>query len=233
MFTTKEDFLNGQVLLIDKPLEWTSFDAVNAVKWAIRRRFNLKKIKVGHAGTLDPLASGLLIICAGKATKMIQDIQAQTKEYEGTMTLGATTPSFDMETEVDQEFELGELGEKELISTALEFTGRQMQVPPIYSAVKKEGKPLYDYARSGKKVVVEAREVDIHAFEITAVKLPEVDFRVRCSKGTYIRSLVNDFGLKLGCGAYLSALRRTKIGDYNVNNALHPKKFGALLKNGD
>ena len=233
MFSTKEEFLDGQILLIDKPLEWTYYDAVNAVKWAIRRRFNLKKIKVGHAGTLDPLATGLLIICTGKATKQIQEIQAQTKEYTGSMTLGATTPSYDMETEVDQVFELGAIGEKELHATALQFVGPQQQLPPIYSAIKKEGKPLYDYARAGKKVDVQAREIEISMFEITGVKLPVVDFRVRCSKGTYIRSLAHDFGLKLGCGAYLSELRRTKIGDYNVDNALHPKKFGAMLKNQD
>ena len=219
MFTTKEEFLNGQVLLIDKPLEWTSFDAVNAVKWAIRRRFNLKKIKVGHAGTLDPLASGLLIICTGKATKQIQEIQAQTKEYEGSMTLGATTPSYDMETEVDQEFELGAISEGELKSAAREFLGLQQQIPPIYSAIKKEGKPLYDYARAGKKVAVEGREIEIYAFEITRVKLPRVDFLVRCSKGTYIRSLASDIGKILGTGGYLKSLRRTHIGDYSVENA--------------
>lgn len=227
----KDDFLNGQVLLIDKPLEWSSFDAVNAVRWAIKRKFGLKKIKVGHAGTLDPLATGLLIICTGRATKTIQQIQALTKEYTGTITLGATTPSFDMETEVDQVFSLEAITNETIHKAAESFIGIIEQFPPIFSAVRKDGKRLYEYARSGKEVEINPREVEIHEFEIVAVDLPKVDFRVRCGKGTYIRSLANDLGGKLGCGAYLSALRRTKIGDYNVNNALHPKKFGALLAN--
>ena len=227
----KDDFLNGQVLLIDKPLEWSSFDAVNAVKWAIKRKFGLKKIKVGHAGTLDPLATGLLIICTGRATKTIQQIQALTKEYTGTMTLGATTPSFDMETEVDQVFSMEAITNETIHKAAESFVGVIEQFPPIFSAVRKDGKRLYEYARSGKEVEITPREIEIQEFEIVSIDLPKVDFRVRCSKGTYIRSLANDLGGKLGCGAYLSALRRTKIGDYNVNNALHPKKFGALLAN--
>ena len=225
----KEDFLEGQVLLIDKPLEWTSFDAVNSIKWAIKRRFGLKKIKVGHAGTLDPLASGLLIICTGKATKTIQDIQSMPKEYVGTLTLGATTPSYDMETEIDQVFDLKGIDEEIIKKTAESFSGIIEQTPPLFSAIRKDGKRLYEYARSGKEVEIKARKVEIHEFEILSIDIPKVEFRVLCSKGTYIRSLAHDIGLKLGCGAYLSALRRTKIGPYNVNNALHPKKFGALL----
>ena len=225
----KEDYLAGQVLLIDKPLEWSSFDAVNAVKWALKRRFELKKIKVGHAGTLDPLASGLLVVCTGRATKKIQEIQSYPKEYEGIMTLGATTPSYDMETGIDQRFDTDHVDEALIKSTALEFTGPIQQVPPLFSAIKKDGKRLYEYARTGKKVVIQPREVEIMSFEILSIEMPEVAFRVRCSKGTYIRSLVHDFGLKMQCGAYLSALRRTKIGDFNVNNALHPKKFGSEL----
>ena len=230
----KDDFLNGQVLLIDKPLEWSSFDAVNAVKWAIKRRFGLKKIKVGHAGTLDPLATGLLIICTGRATKSIQQIQGLPKEYTGTFTLGATTPSFDMETEIDQEYDLKTINEQAILEAAESFIGIIEQIPPVFSAVRKDGKRLYEYARSGKEVEIKPRKIEIHEFEILSIELPKVDFRVKCSKGTYIRSLANDLGVKLGCGAYLSALRRTKIGEYNVNNALHPKKFGALLaKDGD
>lgn len=226
---TKEEFLEGQVLLIDKPLEWSSFDAVNAVKWAIKRKFGLKKIKVGHAGTLDPLASGLLVICTGRATKKIQQIQSLEKEYTGTMTLGATTPSYDMETEIDQVFGLEKISEQQILEATKNFIGTISQKPPLYSAVRREGKRLYEYARAGKAVEINAREVHISEFEITAQNLPEVEFRVVCSKGTYIRSLAHDFGLWLGCGAYLSTLRRTKIGPYNVNKALHPKKFGSLL----
>lgn len=221
--------MDGQVLLIDKPLEWTSFDAVNSIKWAIKKRFGLKKIKVGHAGTLDPLATGLLIICTGKATKTIQEIQSMPKEYIGTLTLGATTPSYDMETEIDQVFDLGGIDEEDIIRTAAGFTGIIEQFPPVFSAVRKDGKRLYEYARSGKEVEINARQVEIHELEILSIDMPKVEFRVLCSKGTYIRSLAHDIGAKLGCGAYLSALRRTKIGAYNVNNALHPKKFGALL----
>ncbi len=222
--------MEGQVLLIDKPLEWTSFDAVNSIKWAIKRRFGLRKIKVGHAGTLDPLASGLLIICTGKATKKISEIQSAPKEYEGIITLGATTPSYDMETQVDQRFETDGIQEAMIRAMTKEFTGKIKQVPPVYSAIRKDGKRLYEYARSGEYVEIKSREVEIMQFDILSVQMPEVGFRVRCSKGTYIRSLAHDFGQKLGCGAYLSSLRRTRIGDFNVNKALHPKEFGEMLK---
>ena len=227
-----EDFLEGQILLIDKPLEWSSFDAVNAVKWAIKRRFGIKKIKVGHAGTLDPLASGLLVICTGRATKKIPEIQDAPKEYTGTFTLGATTPSYDLETEVDQVFDTSDISQDSIRSVAKGFIGIQQQKPPVFSAVRKDGKRLYEYARAGQDVVVPTREIEITSFEILSIDMPEVHFRVQCSKGTYIRSLAHDFGLKLGCGAHLSALRRTKIGDFNVNNALHPKKFGSILTEG-
>ena len=226
----KEDFLEGQVLLIDKPLGWSSFQAVNAVKWAIRRKFNLKKIKVGHAGTLDPLASGLLVVCTGKATKKIAAIQDYSKEYEGKMVLGATTPSYDLETAIDAEFSIKGIHEELIRSLTQEFTGIISQTPPLFSAVKKEGKRLYEYARAGKQVEIKTREVEIFSFDVTAINMPEVTFRVHCGKGTYIRSLVNDFGHKLGCGAYLSALRRTKIGEFLVDNALEPKKFRAWLE---
>ena len=226
---SKEDFLEGQILLIDKPLEWSSFDAVNAIKWAIKRQFGLKKIKVGHAGTLDPLASGLLIICTGRATKKIQEIQALSKVYEGAMTLGATTPSYDMETKIDHKYDTKNIDQNKIRLLAREFIGRQQQKPPLYSAIRKDGKRLYEYARKGQEIEIKSREIEILAFEILAVEMPEVLFRVHCTKGTYIRSLAHDFGQKLGCGAYLSGLRRTKIGEFNVNNALHPKKFGSML----
>ncbi len=225
----KEDFLEGQILLIDKPLEWSSFDAVNAVKWAIKRKFNLRKIKVGHAGTLDPLATGLLVVCTGRATKKIAEIQNAAKEYEGSMVLGATTPSYDLETKIDAVYSTESIKEEDIRSLAEEFKGKITQTPPLFSAVKKQGKRLYEYARSGQEVEIKSRQVEIISFEIISVQMPEVNFRVQCGKGTYIRSLVHDFGHKLGCGAHLSALRRTKIGEFLVDNALGPKKFGALL----
>lgn len=226
---TKEDFLNGQILLIDKPLEWSSFQAVNALKWAIRKKFDLKKIKIGHAGTLDPLATGLLIICTGKFTKKIPEFQGQVKEYTGTFTLGATTPSYDLETEVDQTYSTEQLTEVAIKEATNQFLGEIDQVPPIFSALKKDGKRLYELAREGKDVEIKSRKIEILEFEITRIALPEVDFRVVCSKGTYIRSLAHDFGKALGSGAYLSALRRTKIGDFNVNNATSPKVFKESL----
>nr|WP_298793416.1 tRNA pseudouridine(55) synthase TruB [uncultured Allomuricauda sp.] len=222
---TKEDFLNGQILLIDKPMEWSSFQAVNALKWAIRKKFGLKKIKIGHAGTLDPLATGLLIICTGKFTKKIPELQGQVKEYTGTFTLGATTPSYDLETEVDQSFPTDHITEELITSTTTQFLGEIEQVPPIFSALKKDGKRMYELAREGKKVEIKARTIQIFEFEITQISLPKVEFRVVCSKGTYIRSLAHDFGQALQSGAHLSALRRTKIGDFNVINAVSPLTF--------
>ncbi|PWL40206.1 tRNA pseudouridine(55) synthase TruB [Flagellimonas aquimarina] len=222
---TKEDFLNGQILLIDKPLEWSSFQAVNALKWGIRKKFDLKKIKIGHAGTLDPLATGLLIICTGKFTKKIPELQGQVKEYTGSFTLGATTPSFDMETDVDQKFPTKHITEELILSATKQFLGEIEQVPPIFSALKKDGKRLYEFAREGIKVEVKSRKIEIFEFEITQVQLPKIHFRVVCSKGTYIRSLAHDFGKSLQSGAYLSELRRTKIGDFNVINAVTPTVF--------
>ena len=227
---TKEDFLNGQILLIDKPLEWTSFQAVNALKWAIRKKFSLKKIKIGHAGTLDPLATGLLIICTGKFTKKIPELQGQVKEYTGTFTLGATTPSYDLETEVNETFPTEHLSDDQIKAATSKFLGEIDQVPPIFSALKKDGKRLYELAREGKEVEIKSRKIEISEFEITRIDLPELDFRVVCSKGTYIRSLAHDFGKALGSGAYLSELRRTKIGDFNVNNATSPNVFKENLE---
>ncbi|MEX0362106.1 MAG: tRNA pseudouridine(55) synthase TruB [Allomuricauda sp.] len=226
---TKEDFLNGQILLIDKPLEWSSFQAVNALKWAIRKKFDLKKIKIGHAGTLDPLATGLLIICTGKFTKKIPELQGQIKEYTGTFTLGATTPSYDMETEVNQTFPIDHITDRLLYDTATGFLGEIDQVPPVFSALKKDGKRLYEFAREGKEVEIKSRKVEIRAFEITKIDMPYVDFRIVCSKGTYIRSIAHDYGKSVQSGAYLSALRRTKIGDFNVDNSVTPMVFKANL----
>ncbi|QBA65116.1 tRNA pseudouridine(55) synthase TruB [Muriicola soli] len=225
---SKEEFLDGQVLLIDKPLEWSSFQAVSSIKWTIRKKFNLKKIKVGHAGTLDPLATGLLVICTGRFTKKIPEIQGQTKEYTGTITLGATTPSYDLETEIDQEYNTGHISEEKIRETTSQFVGKIDQKPPIFSALKKDGKRLYEYAREGQEVVIKTREVEITTFEITSIEMPRVHFRVVCSKGTYIRSLAHDFGQALGSGGHLSELRRTKIGLYNVNNAVTPPEFRAM-----
>ncbi len=224
-----EDYKEGQVILIDKPLEWTSFQVVNKMRWLIRQAFGIKKIKVGHAGTLDPLASGLLIICTGKFTKKIDAYQAQEKEYTGTFTLGATTPSYDLETEVDQTFDISQLTSEEIKAAIPQFLGEIQQQPPVFSALKKDGKRLYEFARNGEEVDIPFRTVTISEFKITKIDLPKVDFRVVCSKGTYIRSLANDFGKALDNGAHLSALRRTKIGEFSVENALSINTFEASL----
>lgn len=226
---TGEDYKEGQILLFDKPLGWTSFQLVNKVRWLIRSAFKIKKIKVGHAGTLDPLATGLLIICTGKFTKKIEEFQGQPKEYTGTFTLGATTPSFDMETETDKKFETCHITEEDIYKATSAFLGETDQVPPVFSALKKEGKRLYEYARNGEEVDIPSRKIEITEFEITAIRFPEVDFRVVCSKGTYIRSLAHDFGKNLNTGAYLSSLRRTKIGGFIVGDALNMESFEKLL----
>ena len=219
---TVEDYKNGQVLLIDKPLNWTSFQVVNKLRWHIRQKFNLKKIKVGHAGTLDPLASGLLIICTGSFTKKIDEYQGQIKEYTGEITLGATTPSYDMESEIDEIFSITHISEDLIYKTENQFIGEIDQKPPMFSALKKDGVRLYDMAREGKIIEIASRKITINEFEITNINLPKVEFRVVCSKGTYIRSLAFDFGKALKSGAYLSKLRRTKIGEFNVENAKEP-----------
>lgn len=222
---TLEDFKNGQVLLIDKPLEWTSFQVVNKLRWHIRKKFDIKKIKVGHAGTLDPLATGLLIICTGKFTKKIEEYQAQVKEYTGEITLGATTPSYDLETEINETFPINHLSEELIIEATKKFTGEINQKPPIFSALKKEGKRLYELARAGETTEIKPRKITIEEFEITNINLPKVEFRVVCSKGTYIRSLAYDFGLALNSGAHLSKLRRTKIGNFKVTNGMKIDEF--------
>lgn len=227
---TGEDFQNGQILLIDKPLTWSSFQAVNKLKYLLKRKYNLpKSFKIGHAGTLDPLATGLLIVCTGKFTKKITEIQGQAKEYTGTITVGATTPSYDLETEVDETFPIEHISEELIQETTKQFLGEINQKPPIFSAIKKDGIRLYEHARAGETVEIPFRKTTIHEFEITRVALPEIDFRVQCSKGTYIRSLAFDFGNALQSGAHLSALRRTKIGDYSVENGFTPEDFEKQL----
>lgn len=209
----KESFETGQVLLINKPLEWTSFDVVQKLRNIIRIK------KIGHAGTLDPLATGLLIICTGKFTKRINEFMAQEKEYTGTFTLGATTPTYDLESEPENLKPFDHLTEEEIRNATVKFTGEILQVPPAHSAIKVGGKRVYELARQGKEVKLEPRKVIIKEFEITKTELPVVYFRVVCSTGTYIRSLANDFGEALGCGAYMSSLCRTRIGEFLVKNA--------------
>lgn len=213
------DFIQGETLLIDKPKGWTSFDVVNKIRYQLRRLTQQKNIKVGHAGTLDPMATGLLIICTGKSTKKLDEYQGQVKEYTGTFTLGATTPSYDKETEVDATFPTDHITPEMIEQTRLSFLGPLDQIPPMFSAIKKEGQPLYKKARAGITIALEPRKITIYEFELTRIALPEIDFRVVCSKGTYIRSLAYDFGGSLGSGAYLSALCRTKIGDFKLSDA--------------
>jgi tRNA pseudouridine55 synthase len=227
---TAEAILEGQILLIDKPLNWSSFQAVNKLKYILKRKYDLpKKFKIGHAGTLDPLATGLLIVCTGKFTKKITEIQGQAKEYTGTITLGATTPSYDLETEINETFPTEHITEALIWETTKQFVGEIDQKPPVFSAIKKNGIRLYEHARAGEEVEILSRKITIHEFEITRIVLPEVDFRVKCSKGTYIRSLAFDFGKALQSGGYLSALRRTKIGDYSVENGISPEKFEKII----
>ena len=230
---TTEDYQNGQIILIDKPLQWTSFQAVNKMKYALINKAGLpKKFKIGHAGTLDPLATGLLIVCTGKFTKRITEIQSQVKEYTGTFHIGATTPSYDLETEIDQNFPISHIDEVLIQEAVKQFLGEIDQKPPIYSAIKKDGIRLYEHARAGESIEIAFRKTTIYEFEITRIALPEIDFRVVCSKGTYIRSLAFDFGMALNSGAHLTALRRTKIGEYDVKNALDVTVFEeSLLEN--
>ena len=226
---TQEEFLSGQVLLIDKPMGWSSFQAVNKLKWAIRKKFSLKKFKIGHAGTLDPLATGLLIVCTGKFTKRINEFQGQEKEYTGIITLGATTPSYDLETAIDYEYPTDHITPALIQNATTSFIGEIEQAPPVFSALKKDGKRLYELAREGKSVEITKRKVTVSSFEITGIDNLNVHFRITCSKGTYIRSIANDFGKALGSGGHLTALRRTKIGDFNVDIAQDPLVFANTL----
>jgi tRNA pseudouridine55 synthase len=227
---TLEAYQEGKVLLIDKPLNWTSFQVVNKIRWLIKQQFGIKKIKVGHAGTLDPLATGLLILCTGKLTKKIETYQAQVKEYTGTITLGTTTPSYDLESEVDQTFDISGITEEDILDNTKHFIGEIQQQPPIFSALKKDGKRLYEYAREGEKVEIPKRIITISEFEITKIDVPNIEFRAVCSKGTYIRSLAHDFGKSLNNGAHLSALRRTKIGGFSVEDAVSVLAFEEAFK---
>ena len=221
-----EDYQEGQILLIDKPLKWSSFQAVNKLKFGLIKELKLpKKFKIGHAGTLDPLASGLLLICTGKFTKRIEELQGQAKEYTGTIRVGATTPSYDLETEINATFPTEHITETLIYETLPQFIGEIDQKPPVFSAIKKDGKRLYESARAGIEVEIKTRKVMVSEFEITRIALPEIDFRIVCSKGTYIRSIAYDFGLALQSGGHLTALRRTKIGDYSVENAMEPEAF--------
>ncbi|XMO88389.1 tRNA pseudouridine(55) synthase TruB [Algibacter sp. AS12] len=231
---TLDDYLSGEVLLIDKPLNWTSFQVVNKLRWEIRQAFKIKKIKVGHAGTLDPLATGLLVICTGKMTKQIDTFQGQVKEYTGTIVLGSTTPSYDLESEINETFPIDHISEDLIYKTTQQFIGETQQFPPVFSALKKDGKRLYEFARAGEHVDIPSRTVNILEFEITKIDSSNsdsihVNFRVVCSKGTYIRSLANDFGKALNSGGHLSVLRRTKIGDFDVAKAHSIEDFIASL----
>ena len=219
------DFQTGEMILIDKELNWTSFDVVSKLRNSIKKKLNIKKIKVGHAGTLDPLATGLLIICTGKMTKKINKFSGLNKTYVGKMTIGSTTPSYDLETKPNVYYPTEHINKNLIIETAKKFVGKIDQKPPVFSAVKKDGVRLYKLARKGVKVEVEKREIIIHDFLISSINFPEVEFSLTCSKGTYIRSLAHDFGKELGSGAHLSELRRTSIGDYTVDKSLKLMEF--------
>lgn len=226
----KEDYLNGQVLLIDKPLEWTSFQAVNKIRWHIKQKFGLKKIKVGHAGTLDPLATGLLILCIGKHTKTIEEMIGADKTYTGTFLLGKTTPSYDLESEYNEEFPIDHITKELVEEVRLSFLGEIDQVPPIFSAKQVDGKRAYDLARAGKEVVLKSNKIKISDFSVDTSRFPEVDFKITCSKGTYIRSIANDFGKALKSGATLIALRRTASGDKSIQDAKSVEDWIAFIQ---
>jgi tRNA pseudouridine55 synthase len=213
------DFLAGETILVDKPLGWTSFDAVNKIRWNLKQALKVKKIKVGHAGTLDPLATGLLVICTGKNTKLIEGFTNATKTYTGTFLLGKTTPSFDLETEYNQTFETSHITPELMEEVRKSFLGEQLQTPPIFSAKLIDGKRAYDLARAGKEVEMKRNLVTIERFQINTERFPEIDFEITCSKGTYIRSIASDFGQKLNAGATLIALRRTQSGDFSIENS--------------
>ncbi len=224
---TENTFEEGKVLLIDKPLEWTSFDVIRKIR-------NIIKIKkVGHAGTLDPLATGLLIVCTGKFTKKINEYMAREKEYTGTITLGAVTPTYDLESEPENFKPCDGITEDLIRETTKQFTGEILQTPPIHSAIKQNGKPVYLLARKGKEVILEPRKITISQFDITNIEMPVISFKVVCTTGTYVRSLANDFGAALGCGGYLSKLRRTKIGEFKVENAICMEDFKEMYSTKD
>ena len=218
-----DDIKKGKIILVDKPINWTSFDVVKYIRKSLEHKFKIKKIKVGHAGTLDPLATGLLIICIGKQTKNISKYQDLAKTYTGKFKLGESTPSFDAETDVNEKFEYDHITINNLKKLANEFIGNSLQKPPIFSAIKKDGKRLYNYARENKEIEIDKREIQIYDFEILDFNSPYVEFKIDCSKGTYIRTIANDFGKRLNSGSYLYELRRTKIGEFSVLNAIDIK----------
>lgn len=225
MSDSKFDFLAGEYMLVDKPLEWTSFQVVNKLRWKIKNKLGVKKIKVGHAGTLDPLATGLLILCTGKKTKEIESFMGLPKVYSGSITLGATRPSYDMETEIDATFPTDHISKELIIQTAKGMEGDQAQMPPIFSAKKIDGQKAYDLARKGEEVILKPKNIRIERFEITKIEGDEISFIIECSKGTYIRSIAFDFGKLLKSGGYLSSLRRDKIGNFNVSDAKNVEEW--------
>lgn len=226
---TSEDYLAGQMVLIDKPLGWSSFDVVKKIKHLISKKYNLKKLKVGHAGTLDPLATGLLIVCTGKFTKRISEIQGQEKTYTGTITLGGTTPSYDLETEVDNDYKTSHITKELIHQTTKQFIGEIDQKPPIFSALKRGGERLYEKARRGEEIMIESRKIFVREFNIISIENLTIAFEIKCSKGTYIRSIANDFGTALNSGGYLSSLCRTAIGDYELSKGIDIESFEKLL----
>ena len=231
MHSMIKEFAAGSTILVDKPYEWTSFDVVNKLRWHLRKKLGVKKLKVGHAGTLDPLATGLLVLCIGKHTKKINDFIQDNKEYTGTILLGKTTPSFDLETEYNAQFDTEHITTELMKEVAATFIGEQDQVPPIFSAKQVDGKRAYEHARKGRDIELEANRINISAFEINTESFPEVKFRVVCSKGTYIRSLANDFGKKLNSGGTLIELRRTRSGEFKIDEAKSVEEWIDFIEN--
>ncbi len=219
------DFKEGYIAIIDKPLEWTSTDVVRKIKYTLQHRLGYRKIKIGHAGTLDPLATGVLIVCIGKATKMVNELQAEEKEYVADIVLGATTPSYDLEHPIDRYFPTEHITREKIEQALIELTGERLQAPPIYSAKKVEGVRAYEFARAGEQVELKKALINIYEMEILSLEMPRLKLRIRCSKGTYIRSLANEIGLKLDSGAYLEGLRRTRSGGFRVETAYELKNF--------
>lgn len=226
------DYISGEILVIDKPYRWTSFDAVKRLRGAVQRRLNAKRFKVGHAGTLDPLATGVLLVCTGRATKRIAELQEGMKEYVAEITFGATTPSYDLEKEIDATYPWEHITPELIAETLSKFQGHVMQVPPVFSAVKVDGKRAYNYARKGKEVEIKAKPLEIKELEVLSWEAPKLTLRVLCSKGTYIRALARDLGEAMNSGAHLTALRRTRVGDYTINDAMSLDQALELIKDG-
>ncbi len=224
------EFAQGSTILVDKPFEWTSFDVVNKLRWNLRTRLGVKKLKVGHAGTLDPLATGLLILCVGKNTKLIEGLTADKKRYTGTILLGKTTPSYDLETAYNSEFPTENITNDHLQKVVSTFLGEQDQIPPIFSAKQIDGKRAYEYARKGEEITLKANKVTIEQFTIDSSRFPEIDFDITCSKGTYIRSIAHDFGKKLNNGGTLIALRRVSSGNFKIDDSKSVEEWIAFFK---